>query len=93
MRQYEITILVKPEIAEKELDKISKDIQTLLTKIGGEIKSKTDAQKKKLAYELAKVREAYYLYFEVEIKPEDVKTIEDKIKLQDNIIRYLIVAK
>ena len=93
MRDYELTILIKPELSEKDIDKEIKSLTSILEKAGAKILRKVDAAKKNLAYEVARFREAYYAYMELSLKPEDVSGVEQKLKLQDNIVRYLLVKK
>jgi small subunit ribosomal protein S6 len=91
MRDYEVTILLKPTLSEKELAKEEKAVFEIFEKVGAKISKKLEPVKKNLAYEIAKLREAFYVYFEAEVKPEELANVEQKLKLQENIVRYLIV--
>ncbi len=90
MRDYELTVLFKGDLEEKEVDKGVKNLSDLLTKIGAKIKSKKDPAKKVLAYEINKQRDAFYVYFEVSLEPANVLEMETKIRLMDNVLRHLI---
>lgn len=91
MRDYELTVLLAPELAEKELDKEMKQLCSLLEKVGAKIKSKTDPAKRSLAYEIGNCREANYVFFELAMEPEKAIDTESKIKLDGAVIRYLLV--
>lgn len=94
MRIYELTVLIKPDLGEKELAKAVKDLQSVLEKAGAKIKSRKDPAKRSLAYQIVKggrYREANYLYLEVESDPDKIGEIDKSLKLADNIIRYLLV--
>jgi small subunit ribosomal protein S6 len=93
MNNYELTILIKPDLGEKEVAKEAKNLADLLEKAGAKIIKKLEPAKKALAYEIKKLREAYYFYLELELKPEAVLAIDQKLKLQENTIRYLLVRK
>lgn len=93
MRDYELTILVKPDLTEKELDKEVKGLSDFLEKNGAKIKSKKDPEKKALAYEVGKFREAWYVFAELSVEPVAVAGVEDKLKVSDNVIRHLLVRK
>lgn len=93
MRDYELTVLLKPDLKDAELDHEVKDLQTLLEKNGAKVKSKKDPAKRALSYEIAKVREAYYVYFELELDPGSVAGFEEKVRLEEKVIRYLLVRK
>lgn len=83
MRNYELTVIL-----EKEETKVLTD---LLAKNGAEVVKKNDPVKRDLAYEIKKKKQGYYVYFALKIKPEDVVGLDQKLKLQENIIRYLLV--
>jgi len=85
MNDYELTIILK-----KEEGKV---LAELLAKVGAKVLSKKDPEKRSLAYEIAKVKEAFYAFFEISLKPESVAELEQKLKLQDNVLRYLVVKK
>jgi small subunit ribosomal protein S6 len=93
MRDYELTVLLKPELSDKELDKEVKGLAELLAKAGAKILRKDDPKKQKLAYVIAKKGEAFYIFLELNLKPEDVGEVEQKLKLQENLIRYLLIKK
>lgn len=82
MRNYELTVILEKEETKALVD--------LLTKNGAEIVKKNDPVKRDLAYEIRKKGQGYYVYFELKIKPENVSVIDQKLKLHENIIRYLL---
>ncbi len=91
MRDYELTVLAKGDLEEKELDKEIKALQTLLEKAGAKVKAKKDAQKRPLSYEIGRKREAYYVFMELQLEPKSVAEVENKLRLEDNLVRYLLV--
>ena len=93
MREYELTVLLSGELDEKAVAKEVKSLSELLTKANAKVKSKKDPQKKTLAYEIAKVHEAYYLFYELELDPAGVADLDGKVKLMPSVIRYLLVKK
>lgn len=90
---YELTILLSPNLAEKELAKETKNLADLLEKTGAKVTKKLEPAKKVLAYEIKKYKEAHYLYLELELKPEMVSAIDQKLKLEENVVRWLLVRK
>lgn len=91
MRDYELTVLLRPDLKEKELDKIMADLASFLEKSGAKVKSKKDPVKKILAYEIAKFREAFYGYFELAMESGKLSEVESKLRLDEKLIRYLLV--
>jgi len=84
MRDYELTVLVRATLGEKELGKEIKSLQTLLEKANAKIKSKKDPRKQTMQYEIGKSREAYYVYWELSLETDRVAEVESKLKLGDN---------
>ncbi len=91
MRNYELTVLLNPEMTEKAVDSCVKSIGDAIEKIGGKVKSKKDAEKKILAYKIDHFKEAFYVYFEISLDPANVLGLEGKIKLTESVIRHLLV--
>ena len=88
MVKYELTLIFKPNLKDKE----QKEIIEKLKKILGSKKIGVDFWgKKKLAYEIQKQKEGVYCLFSFEASPEVLPELEKKIKLEENIVRYLIV--
>ncbi len=92
MREYELTVLLRPDLTEKELDKEMKLLTDLLSKNGAKVKSKKDAVKRTLAYPVAKQMQAYYVYLELEMDSDKVAGVDEKLRLEEKIIRYLLVS-
>ncbi len=82
MRNYELTVILEKEEA--------KALTDLLAKNGAEVVKKNDPVKRDLAYAIKKKKQGYYVYFDLKIKPEDVAGLDQKLKLHENIIRYLL---
>lgn len=47
--------------------------------------------KRKLAYEIKKFQEAFYVVLNFELEPANIANIEKSIKFEEKIIRYLII--
>lgn len=87
MNSYMTTILIKDDLAEKERVALIEGIKKQMGKI-----SKEDLWgKKELAYPILHQNEAYYAHFEFESEPATISTLDKTLKLNEDIIRYLIV--
>ncbi len=92
MRQYELTVLIHPDLEmnlQPALDKVTK----IINSVGGKIIKETNEGKKRLSYSIAKQDFAVYYYYELELPSEDgcAKKISDNLNIADEIIRHLIV--
>jgi small subunit ribosomal protein S6 len=93
MRYYQLTCLISPELEKEELKKIEEKIMELLKKEGGIFDKLDPPLKRSLFYPIKKFREAFLgsCYFFLE--PENLKKIEEKLKSEDKILRFLITSE
>lgn len=93
MRQYELTVLIHPDLEmnlQPAFDKLEKVIET----VGGKITKEVNEGKKRLAYPIAKQEFAVYYYYELDLPTEKgvVKKVTDMLDIADEFIRYLLVT-
>jgi small subunit ribosomal protein S6 len=89
LNQYEIAILYDPGL-EVDLEKASSRVEKIFTDNGAKIVSNDNWGKRKLAYPIAKHDMAVYVFYTVEIPPENVRKIESTLNITDEVIRFLI---
>lgn len=58
-----------------------------------EVKSEIGSTKKLLAYPIRKYEEGHYIEYNLTINPADVQELEKLIKLQQDILRHIILKK
>ena len=90
MRQYELTVVLKPDL-ETELDSVLTKIRRIVTDNGGTITSEDNWGKKRLAYRINKEDFGVYVYFEVELSAEAVAKVNATLNITDDVLRYLLV--
>lgn len=91
MRTYEALYIVRPDVRDDDVQTIAKEVETLLTENGGAIVRSEIWGKRKLAYEVQKCSEGYYILLRFEASPSFVARLENHFRLTDAIIRYLVV--
>ena len=93
MNKYEIMFIVKTDIDEKTQKDTVKLFEKVLTDMKSKIVNTKDMGQKKLAYPINKqVRGNYYL-FNVEATAEAVKEFDRKAKIDENILRHIIIRE
>lgn len=90
MQEYELTVLVHPDL-EKDLEKTLKGLRALVTDNGGKITSEDNWGKKKLAYTIQKEDFAVYVAFDVQLPAEAPQKISTTLNITDGVLRYLLV--
>src|SRR5216117_1727341 len=91
MRNYEIMFIVNPTIAEEEIDKINTQVEGIVTSGGGAIEKIEKMGKRRLAYEIDKHREGYYVLFVIAANGDIVKECERRLRVMDPVIKYITV--
>jgi small subunit ribosomal protein S6 len=89
LNQYEIAVLFHPDL-ENDLDKGGKKVEKLITDNGGKVIGQDNWGKRKLAYQIAKLDQAVYVIYSVELPGESVKKMETTLNITDEVIRFLI---
>src|SRR2546429_4297104 len=91
MRNYEIMFIVNPTVAEEEIDKINSQIEGIVTAGGGTIEKIEKMGKRRLAYEVDKQREGYYVLFVITANGDIIKECERRLRVVDAVIKYITV--
>lgn len=95
MRDYEITIILQPELEEAART-------ALIERIEGWIapsEAKAESLKpnhwgmRQMAYTIKRFNRGYYLYYEAEVEPAHVTEIERNLQYTEEVLRYLFVRK
>ena len=92
MNKYESIIIINPNVDEAGL-KALEDKFTGLINENGKVEEVVDMGKRKLAYEIKKFKEAYYVEFDFESNPEAIKEIERIYRITDEILKFITVRK
>ena len=92
MNKYELVVVVSAKLEEEERVAEIEKVSNLVTRFGGTITDVEEWGKKKLAYEIQKMSEAYYYFIHFDTDNTDCPNeIEDQIRIMENVIRYLCV--
>ena len=89
MRKYEVMYIIRPDIEQEAVQAAVEKFQGIISN-GGEI-TKHDVQgKRRLAYEIKKFRDGFYVLVNFTAEPAVVTELERIMKISDEVIRYLI---
>lgn len=91
MRKYEIMYIVRPDLDEEGRKALIERFNTILTDHGAEIEKVDEMGMRRLAYEIKKYREGYYVVIELNSQPAAVQEFDRLAKINDDIIRFLII--
>lgn len=91
MRHYEVALVLHPDL-EIDIENVLKKIEKILTDLGAKINKKDNWGKKKLAYKINKQDWGIYVFYEIEIDPAKTRDINNRLRISEEVIRFLIVS-
>ena len=92
MNKYESVIIINPNATEEALKALESKYTGLINK-NGKVESFENQGKKRLAYEIKKNKEAFYFLVNFEAKPDSIAEIERNYRIDDEILKFIIVKK
>ena len=90
MNKYELAVVVSAKIEDEERAAVVDKCKALIERFGGTITNVDDC-KKRLAYEIQKMKEGFYYFIQFEAESSAPAEIESRIRIMDNVLRYLVV--
>ncbi|MGI5892182.1 MAG: 30S ribosomal protein S6 [Bacillota bacterium] len=90
MRKYEVLYIMRPDLLEENYKEYVEKYNTLIQENGGEVLNVDIWGKRRLAYEINKIREGYYVLLQMQSETDLPKELERNFKISDEVIRYLI---
>ena len=93
MNKYELAVVVSAKIEDDERAAVVDKCKALVERFGGNITEVDEWGKKKLAYEVQKMKEGYYYFVHFDAEATVPAEIESRVRIMDNVIRYLCVRQ
>lgn len=93
MNKYELCVVVNAKLEDDGRAAVVDKCKALIERFGGTITNVDDWGKKKLAYEVQKMKEAYYYFIQFEAEATAPIEIENRVRIMDGVIRYLVVRQ
>jgi len=92
LKTYETLFIVQPNATDDEVQAAATGVETLVSQDGGAVTVKDIWGKRRLAYEVNRFNEGIYILMRFQSPGDSVKKLETHFKLNDDIIRYLVIA-
>ena len=92
MNKYESIIIIGQNVEEEGIKSLITKYTDLIN-TEGKVSNVNEMGNRKLAYEIDKNKEGYYVVFEFEAKPELITELERNYRITDEIIKFIVVRK
>lgn len=93
MRTYDLTFILSSALAKEEQDKEITKIKKFIEDAGGKAGKLDEWGKKELTFPIKKQLEGNFFNLGLELEGKEAKATEDKLKLEEKILRHLLVRK
>jgi small subunit ribosomal protein S6 len=91
VRDYELMVVLDPNLDETALEAMNTRIQSLVTQRGGTVENIDNWGRKRLAYPIGRFRDGVYILFRLKLPPTAAVEIERSLKLTESVMRHLLV--
>ena len=93
MNKYELAGVVSAKIEDDARAATVEKCKALIERFGGQVTNVDDWGKRRLAYEVQKMKEAFYYFIQFDAESTVPAEIESRVRIMDNVIRYLCVRQ
>ncbi len=90
-RTYELMFIVRPDMAEEDLDKLISTLETAVSGSGGTVKSVERMGKRRLAYTVRRFHDGVYVLLTVEGSGGLIHELERRLRVTEPVIKFLSV--
>ena len=93
MRKYETIFILHPSLDEEAVKANIEKFKGVIENGGGTVENVDFWDKRKLAYEIAKVNEGFYTLINFEANTELPKELDRVFRITDGVIRHIVVKQ
>ena len=93
MSKFELALVVNAKIEDEAREAVVEKAKGYVARYGGTVTEVEEWGKKRLAYEVQKMREGFYYFIQFEADATCPAEVERHVRIMDNVMRYLVVKK
>ena len=93
MNSYYLTLVLKSDLEEKTRKVLLDSVSKRLTGEDGKVEKEDLWGVRTLAYPIKKQTSGYFVHFEIQADPKDAKGIDKSLKVEEDILRYLLIRR
>ena len=90
MNKYESVIIINPTVEAEKIKTLVQKFTDLIIN-AGKVEKVDEVGKKKLAYEVKKNKEGYYVIINFEAQPELIVELERNYRITDEVLKFIVV--
>lgn len=92
LKKYENVIIINGSYTQKNYTKVLDIVKDYIKDLA-EIEKTEELGLKRLAYEVQKQKNGYYVIFEIKATQENIKNLERFYRINDDVLKFIVVRK
>ena len=93
MMKYELALVLSAKIEDEERAAMVEKVQAMITTAGAAITNVDEWGKKRLAYEIQKMKEGFYYFIQFEGETTVPAELEERLRIEETVLRFLCVKQ
>ena len=93
MSKYELALVVNAKIEDEAREAVVEKAKNYVTRYGGTVTEVEEWGKKRLAYEVQKMREGFYYFIQFEGETTVPAELEERLRIEETVLRFLCVKQ
>lgn len=93
MYKYELAVVLSVKLEEEERAAAIEKVKGYITRFNGNVTGVDEWGKKRLAYEIQKMKEGFYYFITFESDSNCPNEVEQRVRIMENVIRYLCIRQ
>ena len=93
MNKYELAVVLSVKLEDEERAAAIEKVTGYITRFGGTVTNIDEWGKKRLAYEIQKMKEAYYYFIQFESDSNCPNELESHIRIMEPVISYFCLRQ
>ena len=93
MNKYELCVVLSVKLEDEQRAAALEKVQNYITRFGGTVTNVDEWGKRKLAYEIQKMKEGFYYFIQFDADTACPGELEQRLRIQEPVIRYLCVKQ
>jgi small subunit ribosomal protein S6 len=93
MREYEVALIIRPDVEEEAQQQLVERLSEILTADGGQVDNVETWGRRRLAYEINGVNEGYYYFIQGHFAGSVLPELDRVAKLSEDIVRHMVVRR
>ena len=93
MNKYELALVVNAKIEDDARAAVVEQAKEYIARLGGTVTEVEDWGKKRLAYEIQKMKEGFYYFIKFDAESSVPAELEGRVRIMEYVLRFLCVRQ